>query len=566
MTEMTDKHLKRAFSIACDATREGPLPVLDEVADNLELSDDGILQALRAALNYMLVPGSRREGWGAFHPSMEFGDKVYPPPLSRIPPSWMPIWARAFSCAPYAYIRARFADLLWEAKYGGEESYKWSRQAIDAYLQALDEPFGEHVYLVGGAIRALALAKQLNDKQRQSSAIAVLRTVVRKDIDNSEIMPGTTIRSLTVLADLSRAQCPKDLGDLIDAALQQEQSLHAQLACLELKVLLAQTHEEQQGLWEAQVNTHADEGRSKEGLARFMHFQNAIQLAEKHGLRDLANEMRQEAGPLGEESFERVEIAEEIPAHTMEAIIGYFVGDDSLPNALRRFGAETPSGDPAQNRARAQDRMNEFPVRFLMTNLITGDQGELIKQFQTPEESEEYQVVSIETENICFFAATAVHILKEIGERYGAVGTDAKVFESELVDKTQAEWIALAVRHYEAGDYRSSVSVMAPRLENTIRGLAQRVGIVTLRDSKGGKKVGGVKDLFGVLEELKDRMPEPSRRYWRTLLVESLGLNLRDRIAHGLIDDPTPQDAAILIHAACHLLLLRSQPQSDGQG
>ena len=192
MTEMTDKHLKRAFSVACDATREGPLPVLDEVADNLELSDDGILQALRAALNYMLVPGSRREGWGVFHPSMEFGDKVYPAPLSRIPPSWMPIWARAFSCAPYAYIRARFADLLWEAKYGGEESYKWSGQAIDAYLQALDEPFGEHVYLVGGAIRALALAKQLNDKQRQSSAIAVLRSVVRKDIDNSEIVPGTT--------------------------------------------------------------------------------------------------------------------------------------------------------------------------------------------------------------------------------------------------------------------------------------------------------------------------------------------------------------------------------------
>ena len=55
MTEMTDKHLKRAFSIACDATREGPLPVLDEVADNLELSDDGILQAL--SLNPPMVCG-----------------------------------------------------------------------------------------------------------------------------------------------------------------------------------------------------------------------------------------------------------------------------------------------------------------------------------------------------------------------------------------------------------------------------------------------------------------------------------------------------------------------------
>ena len=59
-----------------------------------------------------------------------------------------------------------------------------------------------------------------------------------------------------------------------------------------------------------------------------------------------------------------------------------------------------------------------------------------------------------------------------------------------------------------------------------------------------------------MLEELKGRMPEANWRYWRTLLVESLGLNLRDRVAHGLIDDPTPQEAAILIHAACQLLFL----------
>ena len=162
----------------------------------------------------------------------------------------------------------------------------------------------------------------------------------------------------------------------------------------------------------------------------------------------------------------------------------------------------------------------------------------------------------LEAQNVSFFAAVAVHILKAIKERYGTAGADTKVFESELADKTQAEWMALAVRHYEAGDYRSSVSVMAPRLENAIRGFAHRVGIVILRDSKGGKKVGGVKDLAGMLEELKGRMPEANRRYWRTLLVDSRSLNLRDRVAHGLIDDPTPQEAAILIHAACQLLFL----------
>ena len=566
MADITDDHIKEALSVACEATRKVQSQTLGAVARNLELPDDDVFQALRTALDYMLVLDGQREGWGVFHPSMEFGNKVYPPPLSRVPPSWFPIWARAFSWAPYAHLQARFADLLWEAIYGGKERYKWGQRAIDAYLQALDESFGEDVHLVKGVCRALDLAKQLGDKARQSTVVEALCDLVRENIEHSDIVPGITIRSLAALVDLPRAQRPEDLGDLIDAVLQDKQSLHVRLSCLGLKLMLAETDEERRDLWEAQVKAHADEGRPQQDLARFIHFQNAIRLAEKHGLKDLADELQQEVGPLSEDSLQRVETEDEIPASTMEAYIGFFVGDDDLSNALRRFGSETPSGGPVQNRALAQDLINEFPLQSLMTNLITGDQGELVKQFQTREELEDYQIISIETQGIGFFAGIAVHILKEVRQRYGAVGADAGVFESELVDKTQAEWIALAVRRFEAEDYRSSVSVMAPRLENAIRGIARNAGVNLFRDSMGGRQTGGVKALGKVLSELEGRIPEATRRYWSALLTNPLGFDLRNKVSHGLLDHPSREEAAILIHAACHLLVLKSQPQSDGQG
>ena len=75
-----------------------------------------------------------------------------------------------------------------------------------------------------------------------------------------------------------------------------------------------------------------------------------------------------------------------------------------MTTSRTRFVGEIPSGDPVQNRALAQDLMNEFPLQSLMTNLITGDQGELVKQFQTREELEDYQIISIETQGIGFFA------------------------------------------------------------------------------------------------------------------------------------------------------------------
>ena len=565
MADLTDDHIREALSVACEATRKEDLQDLDAVARNLELSDAGVLDALRAGLDYMLVLDGQREGWGVFRPSYEIGDKVYPAPLSRVPPSWFPIWSRAFSCAPYAYVEARFADLLWEARHGGKEKHKWGQRAIDAYLLALKEPFGEDVYVAEGARRALSLAKQLGEKTRQSSATTALRDLAREDIENPEIVPGITIPALTELVDLPPAQRPEDLGELIDAVFRDKQPLHVQLDCLGLKLRLAETEEERRDLWKAQVQAHADEGRSQQELARFMHFQNAIQLAEKYGLRGLANDLQQESGPLSEDSFQRVETETEIPAAKIDAYIGLVVGDDNLSITLRRFGGETPSGDPTQNRAFAQNLMNEFPLRSLVTNLITGDQGELVKQFQTREEYEDYQVVAIETQQITFFAGLAVHILKEIKQRYGALGADGSVFESDLVDETQAEWIALAVRHFEAGDYRSSVSVMAPRLENAIRSIARKAGINLFRDSVGGRHTGGVKALGKVLSELEGRIPEATRRYWSTLLTNPLGLDLRNKVSHGLLDHPRPQEAAVLIHAACHLLVLESQPPSDGQ-
>ena len=564
MADITDEHIKEAFSVACEATLKEDSQDLDSVARNLELPDNDTLEALRAALDYMLVLDSPREGWGVFHPSCEIGGKVYPVPLSR-GGSWFPIWARAFSSAPYAYIQARFADLLWEAKYGGRKKYKWGQRAVDAYLQALEEPFGVDVDLVEGACRALDLAKHLSDKQRRSLAITALRDSVREEIENPEIVPGVSIRSLEKLVDLPRGLHPEDLEDLIDDVLQHKLPSYARIECLGLKLRLAETDEEQLALREAQVMVQADEGRSRGGLAKYMHFQEAIQLAEKYGRKDLVNELQQEVEPLSEDSLQRIETEYEIPTAEIETYIGYFVGEDDIGSALRRFGGKIPSGDPTQNKALARERMNEFPLRSLVTNLMLGDQGELIKKTQAPEGLEAHEVISNETRSIRLFAGVAVHILQAINDRYGAIGADASVFQSELIDKAQAEWLALAVGHYEAGDYRSSVSVMAPRLENAIRGFAQDVGIVILRDSQGGKKVGGVKDLAGLLAELHGRMPEANRRYWRTLLVESLGLNLRDRVAHGLIEDPTAEDAAILIHVACQLLIPMSEGQQNGQ-
>ena len=176
-------------------------------------------------LQYMLMPGSDREGWGVFHPWLEWEGKVAPPPLSRVDGSWFLTWEGAFFCSPFAYLGARFADLLWEAGYGGKERHRWAQRAIDTYLQAVDEDFGERVYVAEGARRALDLAMGLGqgEASRQTRAVDALLMLARTDLTSPKPIPGVSIPCLHRLIDGYKkrglAVPVSELAELLDIAL-----------------------------------------------------------------------------------------------------------------------------------------------------------------------------------------------------------------------------------------------------------------------------------------------------------------------------------------------------------
>jgi hypothetical protein len=63
--------------------------------------------------------------------------------------------------------------------------------------------------------------------------------------------------------------------------------------------------------------------------------------------------------------------------------------------------------------------------------------------------------------------------------------------------------------------------------------------------------------LGALLDDLEGRMDESWRRYLLHLLADPLGLNLRNDIGHGLVGIVDRYQAALLIHATCHIAQLR---------
>lgn len=110
------------------------------------------------------------------------------------------------------------------------------------------------------------------------------------------------------------------------------------------------------------------------------------------------------------------------------------------------------------------------------------------------------------------------------------------------------------------GEFDAAAHMLSPRLERAVRRLAGAAGVPVTRSPDRRGHSGGVKGLGRILSELEGVLPEPTRRYLRVLLVDPIGLNLRNRVGHGLDEQYPRPTVELLIHATCHLALLKPGP------
>ena len=108
---------------------------------------------------------------------------------------------------------------------------------------------------------------------------------------------------------------------------------------------------------------------------------------------------------------------------------------------------------------------------------------------------------------------------------------------------------------------------VALRLINAIEAMARH-----LLELTGGNVLniatdaerGGVRPLGAVLADLKDHLDESWRRFLLNTLVLDFGLNLRNRLCHGITHRASDHDVAVLVLAALYLARLKFQNQSTG--
>jgi len=553
-----------------DASSRGPY-ALFHVSSSLKQRasdrEEDPIHALRAGLDYhFLAYGEHRDQETPFGPMWEFDGRAYPMSADQMPEAVLELWADAVDVSTDALVRARYADLLWEVRYG-DEAYRWCQMAIDSYLQAIDEGVAEVNELHDAGRRAMELALQINDRSRQESVIERLQELTRRSLGDRET-PGVALPVLELISSLRPDLHPADLGELVDDAIDVYGSdpWHLESA-LGVKAKLAGP-EERADLWLAQVDAFANLADRSEGLVRYAHLQRAIEMAEERDLRDRARELRVTLEGISEDELglKQVSVEVQIPTEEIDKFVAVVVGQDTLEAGLARFGSYLPLGEPEESRTFVRELLDEHPLQALVTRMTIGPENALLRATQTPEEHEVAALIDHQTRSLSFFGFLAIEILSQLIERYGAVSSKWEWFESDIIERGVAERIGHAIELYERDDFDGSASLIAPRLERVVRACARAVGVATTQGPDRSGNPGGVKGLGNLLSSMTGRLPEGTRQHLRILLSETTGLNLRNRISHGLIDEASAQEAALLIHAACHLALLGPRAQDEVEG
>lgn len=473
------------------------------------------------------------------------------------------LWSRAMDSAPVAIVRARFADLLWEAHYG-DHSHKYARRAIDEYVKASGEDFGEPIESSDGLLRALGLATSINDIDLRQQVVRASVELVSRELNGEKRRPGVVLQLLAALADQEQDCRPAELDELIGRAIDQYGDDPWNLeSTLEIRARLTDPAK-REALWRTTTEAFADMARRTTGIAKYAYFQRAIEHAEQHGLHQVAEELRREVEGLPKDALDLQIISGEvqIPREKIDQYIAYVVGDDNIESALARFGSHTPTGLPEENREFIQQLMTEYPLQYIFPRMVIGPENSLIRVIRGANEQEEQALLDHESLRTSMFSIFAIEILEGIRDRYGPISSTSAWFQSDLIEPAVGERIGKAIELYESGDPDAAASLITPRLERIVRRVAGLVGLTVTSSPDRSGRPGGVKGLGQLLSLLEGHLPEPTRRYLRVALSEVTGLNLRNRISHGLVDLVTQHEAALLIHVVCHLRLF--QPQNPG--
>jgi len=482
-----------------------------------------------------------------------------------------------------AEMRARIADVLWVRN----RDYLMAECAVKAYLKSSEtlEKIGYWPPISKRLERAMQLALYLNEPLLTEVVTHIEGLLEICDDDLSQIQPlgvmNVIRRNRKKLKRVGKLSA-SDYAELADRAAFRAEKLE--------RWTLAEQYLSLAASWYATQNNTKKEfdtkmriaetyvRRSEEALtkrnppsyfAALVFHRNAISvLRQIPGTEERVAQLHKQLLGYGERSRAEVHpISINIDQEVQESInrdmerAAERVRGKTIQDALSELAIMVNPPAVRALRKTAQDAMNEHPLASLSSNIMLNDSGKVIHT--SPRDSDDKEATmraEMFTHANMLQQLNVVRVIeparRQILEEHAVRTKDlcGLVLNNPFVPSGREYIFAKGLYAGLIGDFLVSSHLLIPQLENSIRVLLEKSGEITSTlDDRG---IQQERDLNKTLYDsyattLKEILGEDLVFDLRGLLVEKKGANLRNDVAHGLIN----LNSFSSDHPSCHLYM-----------
>ncbi|OFW17766.1 MAG: hypothetical protein A3H27_05855 [Acidobacteria bacterium RIFCSPLOWO2_02_FULL_59_13] len=538
-----------------------------------------------AAAFFFYERRDRDSPWGTYFAPTFTGTRndgivVHHPDIKDLNADVVHHWEDRAKASKNPVLRARYADLVWDLKQAitsQRPDVEYARMAIDSYVEATVHHFyTSEVEGIQWVERALDLARSISDQKRVKQVVDFMFEFYDR-IANPQyagrwlflfdnlygkkglIAADQEERIIANLEDmLAKVSNEVDEGSFnphnVEAAGKRLASHYQRKGDLKNVKRVIKTYG---GAFETAA-------READPLLATLWLQPVIEKYQQAGLKADAERVQLaslEKAKNIEGSMAQISAEVQIPHEELEKYLDWFTGGDLNSSLLRIAVNFIPDVNDARKFLLHTNQ--EFPLQALFS-VAKIDEGQIVATAGSVQDDEEGQLHMQLAQNIQFSQPFLVEALHRMRVRYKPTVEQYLdfLYQSPVFDESARNMISEGLIAYEKEDFVKAVHVLIPQTERALRNLLGILGIPVnkqVRDQPGIMQMKNINDILAD-EQVRHSLSENLWRYFQVFLADKRGLNLRNRVAHGLIsvDECNRHVADQVLHVLLTLSLIRA--------
>jgi uncharacterized protein DUF4209 len=240
--------------------------------------------------------------------------------------------------------------------------------------------------------------------------------------------------------------------------------------------------------------------------------------------------------------------------------------DERIRNLIKLyFDSEKQISNVDYVKERVKKDLNEHPLISAVSHQNFTEIGPSSPTYTDPDEIMNAEVQNYIKMNILYFEAMVSNIVMGMESNSKLTTTGVLDFISSfgILDETSIFLIKKGITHHFQKDYAASMHILIPQIETVLRHVLEVRNMSAFKEKRQAimvRELGGLLDI----EEIKQIIGLNFHKYIQIKYTDANGINLRNRISHGLLtkDDFSHANSFSLIYT---ILILLTMSQSGNK-